>query len=566
MAKKISALYVDDASLRLVVTDGMRIQAWADLPLEPNLIKSNVVVNEAEVVAKIKQLFQTQKVTTKKVSVGISGLHCLTRPITLPQLPKEMLDEAVKREAQRALPVPLEQLYISWQTIPAPERKIQVFLTAIPRDTADSLLKALHQAGLEPGFMDIKPLLLARVVKEVTAGLVDVQTNDFDIAILTDGVPQPVRTIPFLDETLSWQEKLEMIKNELDRTITFYNSNNPENTLDASVPIFASGELADESELYQSLSEQLGHPVLPLPSPLEGREWFVPSRYMANIGLTVQKLSSGKVSGASVIDLNALPASYRLKPVSLTNILAPPVAAIATGLLAFLIVLTQGASADIASLRAQLDTNGQLLQQKLTQRQALVNSVVDLKNKVAELEASRADFTTALGSLREQSDGINSDLEATIDRLPDTISLSSVNHATSLLIISGRAPSESDILSYLMELNAYGRFSDINVTEISRISDEEMVFTLLGTPEKVAVGVSATEIAVGSLPASISVTSISSTDGALTIIGISPSEDEIISYLRALEASGKFSEIIIAKMTAIEGGGRDFSLVLKTGE
>ena len=42
-------------------------------------------------------------------------------------IPKEMLDEAVNREAERALPVPLKELYISWQSIPAPEGKTQVF-------------------------------------------------------------------------------------------------------------------------------------------------------------------------------------------------------------------------------------------------------------------------------------------------------------------------------------------------------------------------------------------------------------------------------------------------------
>ncbi|GAG99320.1 unnamed protein product, partial [marine sediment metagenome] len=139
-----------DASIRLMVTHDNRIRKWADLPLEPGLVKNSVVIKEAEVAAKIKQLFKDRKVKVKKVIVGLSGLHCLSRPITLPQLPKEMLDEAVRREAKRVLPVPLEQLYISWQTIPAPEGKIHVFLVAVPCKTADALLKVLRQAGLKP--------------------------------------------------------------------------------------------------------------------------------------------------------------------------------------------------------------------------------------------------------------------------------------------------------------------------------------------------------------------------------------------------------------------------------
>ncbi|GAI28594.1 unnamed protein product, partial [marine sediment metagenome] len=86
--------------------------------------------------------------------------------------------------------------------------------------------------------MDLKPLLLARVVKEATAVIVDVQPTEFDIVIMGDGVPQPIRTVPLPSEELSWQEKLPMIRDELDRTIKFYNSNNPEKPLVSTIPIF----------------------------------------------------------------------------------------------------------------------------------------------------------------------------------------------------------------------------------------------------------------------------------------------------------------------------------------
>ena len=56
MAKNIVTLYIDDDSLRLMVTQGKRVEKWAELPLEPGLIENTVVVKEAEVVAKIKEL------------------------------------------------------------------------------------------------------------------------------------------------------------------------------------------------------------------------------------------------------------------------------------------------------------------------------------------------------------------------------------------------------------------------------------------------------------------------------------------------------------------------------
>ncbi|MFC2051957.1 PilN domain-containing protein [Chloroflexota bacterium] len=566
MAEKIVTLYIDDTSLRLMVTQGKRIQEWAELPLEPGLIENTVVIKEAEVAAKIRQLFTVHKVRTTKVTVGVSGLHCLTRPITLPQLPRDMLDEAVKREAKRTLPIPLEQLYISWQTIPAPEGKTQVFLVAIPCKTADALLKTLQQVGLKPSFMDIKPLLLARVVKEPTAVIIDVQKAEFDIVIMADGIPQPIRTINFAEGALSWQEKMTTIKSELNRTIAFYDSNNPEKPLPSSVPIFALGDLAGESELWQDLSDEVGHPVLSVSSPLDFPNGFDLSHYMVNIGLAQQKLSHRGEVRASVVNLNALPASYLPKPISLTNILALPGAAVAAVLLIFLLVLIQTTSADIASLRVQLNSTDQILQRNLSQRQELSGKAAELEKKIAAIEASRSTFTAALSSLEKQSAAINHDLEATIRSLPTNISLSNISHAGSVLTISGRAPSEKHVLGYLMQLDASGRFGEITISNMSRVEGGGLDFTLVGSLRTEGKEVSSLEVALKSLPTTMSVTSFSSTSGTLTINGRSPGENEVLAYLKVLEASGKFSDITISSMTASQGGGMDFSLILTAGE
>jgi len=573
MAKKIVTLYIDDTSLRLMVTDGKQIKEWVDLSLEPGLIKDAAVIKEAEFVAKIKQLFEAQKVQDKKVMVGVSGLHCLTRPITLPQLPEAMLDEAVQREAGGVLPVPLEQLYISWQTIPAPEGKTQVFLVAVPRKMADDLVKALQQAELKPSFMSLKPLLLARVVKEETAVIVDVQTTEFDIVIVTDGVPQPVRTIPFAEDALSWQEKLAMIRSELYRTITFYDSNNPEEPLASSVPIFASGELVNEPELCQSLSDELGYPVVPLPSPLECPEELDLSRYSANIGLTVQ---SGKEAGPAVVSINALPAPYLPKPTSLANILTMSGAGIAVGVLIFGVMFVQSSAADIASMRAELKTTDLSVQRTLALRQKLTGDIAELEGQIAEAEKSRDRFTVLLDNLERQTAGVNGDLVVTMESLPIGMSLSNISHANNMLTIRGQAPRAKGVLSYVLRLDNSDRFGEIsipNMTSINTVSSnmtgpgsERMNFTLLPSLQPPSKWVSSTKAAIGELPGTVRVTSITSIDGTLTINGWTPLEDRILSYLQDLEATVKFLEINIASMTRVEDGGMDFSLVFKLGE
>jgi type IV pilus assembly protein PilM len=558
-AQKIVTLYIDDTSLRLLVTHGTQIVKWADLPLEPGWVKNAVVIEEAEVANAIKRLFKAKRVKKHKVVVGVSGLHCLSRPITLPELPKAILAEAVRQEAKRVLPVPPEQLYLSWLTIPAPEEKTRVFLVAMPRNTVDMLLKVLNKAGLKPYFIDLKPLLLARIAKETTAIIADVQSTEFDIVIMADGVPQPVRTVSLPSEAIFREKKLPMIQEELGRTIEFYNSNNQENPLVSTVPIFVSGELANEPELCQSLSSELGHPVLPLPSPLEFPSGLDTNRYMVNIGLALQRLSSKKKAKPSVDNINILPVPYQAERPSLTKVFAIPSAAIAIGLLVLLAMGIQKASADTDLLQRQLNS----MCIELSEKQALANDVDILEYKVADAEASLNSFTTALSNLEKQSNGVNGNLKMTMSSLPSNMNLKRIDYSSNMLIITGRSPSEKGILSYLDELNSSGKFAEITISNMTRIDDEWMDFTLLGNLDKQSTEVSGVEVVLKNLPTTISLVDVSYTDNALTVNGTSTDEDELLAYLQVLEASGKFSEVAITSMTKIDDEVMDFVLVLR---
>ena len=469
---KVVTLYIDDTSLRLLVAKGKQVEKWADLPLEPGLVKDGVVVDEVKVAAKIKQALKDQKVTAKKVIAGLSGLRCVSRPITLPQLPKAMLAEAIRREAARVMPLPLEQLYLLWQILPVPGEQIQVFLVGLSRNAADAMIKTLRRAGLDPYIMDIKPLALARVVNEATAIIVDVGSTELDIVIMVDGVPQ-LRTLALPSEALSLSQKLPTIKEELDRTIKFYNSSQPEKPLDPDISIFVSGELAQDSEACQSLASELKYSVLPLSFPVQCPEGLAPSRYMVNIGLALKEVSLPRAkANFSVVDFNALPEVYRPEALSLTKFLIVPAIIIAIGLLGYLAMLVQSANADTASLQAQLDITTQLVMQKHAEQQSQKKEIAELEGKVAELGVTYKSFFTVLNNFGRQREIVNGDLKVTASTLVvSNVDLSSVTHASAKLTISGIASRESGVLAYATALRKSGRFSQVIVSSIEKTGD-----------------------------------------------------------------------------------------------
>lgn len=287
---------------------------------------------------------------------------------------------------------------------------------------------------------------------------------------------------------------------------------------------------------------------------------------MANIGLAFQATSAKEKPGATAITLNALPAAYRTRAVSLANVLVLPGAIVAISLLAFLVVFNQGVSADIVSINTRLSNTTTQLQQKQAQQRTLSAKVTELQKKVEGVKASRDGLTEVLGILEKQAEATDRDLATALEALPQSVNMSSIRHISNVLTITGISPDEKQLSSYIAKLDRSGRFGNVAITEMTRNESGKIDFTLVGTLQTQTIGASSMEVALGSLPIGVNLTSVNPDKGTLAIDGVAPNADKVFSYLKALEASGKFSEITVTRMTSAPEGKMSFSLVLKTGE
>jgi len=467
MASNATSLYISDNGIQLMVTRGKRITKLADVPLDINLNEISGGEKEEELVDKIRLLFRSNRISDKKVILGISGLQCLTRPLSLPELPKAMLDEAITREAKRVLPISLEQLYLSWQIISSSEGKIDVYLVAIPKNIADNILNILHRAGIKPYLMDIKPLALSRVCQEATAVIIDVQPKEFDIIIMVNGIPQPLRTVPFPREYLAMDDRISIVKDEFRRTIQFYNSNNPENPIAPSTTIYVSGELVDEQEIMDSMAEELGYRVAPLTSPLKCVKQLDPSHHMTNIGLALKELVKG--AGPLVPNFNTMPVPYQPKQIPRERLMAIPAAAAAVGLIVMLVITVQNAAADIDEAQRQLDLNQIRLEKEQAEKQELTASISQLESKLASTQNARQKYVYVLESISVGGTEMNDDLSAVVDNVVTDLYLNNVGHSGKQVSLSGEAKTEQEIFKYVRILQDTGRFKEITISSVSLI-------------------------------------------------------------------------------------------------
>lgn len=447
MAKRVTTLFIRDTSINLLVMKGEKIEKWASSPLEPGLVSQGLIVDEAQVADKVKQVLSETGATANKVTIGLSGHDSLYRIITLPELPDAVLPEAVRREAQRTIPTPLEEVYFSYQRLPSQTKgENRVFLATFPRNLVDALIRTLRQAGVKAYVMDLAPLALSRITNEPRAIIVNARLDHLDVIVLGDRLPQVIRRLALPGEAESLEERLPLIAEEFNRTVSFYNSGHIERPLDATVPVFVCGDLAEAPDMWPSVVSGAAYKVSALPSPVAVPEGLNTNQFMVNIGLALKELLPEK-EGAnfSIVDFNALPAAYVPPRFSIVRVLTPVVTVIGVGLIILAVILIMNNRASIAALKpevASAETRVTQLQRDVTQLGASIASAKGtadvLSNTLVDIARGRA---VILDDLRE------------INRLAgQSVTLGSVSHTGSSVTISGGASDVDHIFRYARDL------------------------------------------------------------------------------------------------------------------
>ncbi len=468
MAKRVTTLFIRDTSINLLVMKGEQVEKWASLPLEPGLVSQGLIVDEEQVADKVKQIFKETGANTSKVITALSGDDSLYRIITLPELPEAVLPEAIRREAKRTIPTPLEDVYYSYQRLSSLTRgESRIFLVTFPRNLTDALVRTLRQAGVKPYIMDLAPLALSRIPDEPRAIIVNARLDHLDVAVIADRLPQVIRRLSLPGETESLEERLPLIAEEFNRTVAFYNSSHVENPLDTTVPVFVCGDLVEEPETWQSVVGGAGYQVSALSSPVESPEGFNPHEFMVNIGLALKELLVEK-EGAnfSIVNFNALPEAYVPPSFSIVRVLLPVVTVIGIGLIIIAVILILNNRASIEAKRSDVtDTES-----KVTQ---LEEEIATLNGKIGPAEATADGLNAQLTAMERERATFHEDLTQ-IERLAgEQVILNNINHGGGSVAVTGTASNENAIFRYAEDLRALTdvtkelRFSQVWISSIT---------------------------------------------------------------------------------------------------
>jgi len=468
MAKRVTTLFIRDTSINLLVMKGNQIEKWASLPLEPGLVSQGLVTDETQVADRVKQLFKETGAKTSKVTIALSGHDSLYRIITLPELPEAVLPEAVRREVQRTIPTPLEEVYYSYQRLPSQTKgEHRIFLATFPRDLVDALVRTLRQAGIRPPVMDLAPLALSRIPNEPRAIIVNARLDHLDVIAIADRLPQVIRRLALPGEANSLEERLPLIAEEFNRTVSFYNSGHLEHPLDAKVPVFVCGDLAEVPDMWPSVVGGAAYKISALPSPVPVPDGFSTNQFMVNIGLALRQLLEDK-EGAnfSLVNFNALPEAYVPPSFSIFRVLIPVIAVVGIGLIVLVLILIMNNRASIATLTPQVTA----LESTVTQLQ---RDITTLNGQIASTKGTADALSNTLVGIERGRAIILSDLREVTRLAGQSVALGTVSHTGSSVTISGTTTNVDYIFRYARALRESQeapndpRFSSVWITSIT---------------------------------------------------------------------------------------------------
>lgn len=168
-------------------------------------LDTDVIVETAQI---LKQLVSRSGATTKKAVVSLPNNVVFISVIEMPSLSEKELKQAIEWEARRYVPMPLEDVTLSWSVLSEPrdQGKLQVLLTAVPTSVIENYLKMFRLAGLEPQALEIEALALIRSLvgnRKDSFLIIDIGSRNTSLNLVDKGFLRLSRNLTVGGETIT---------------------------------------------------------------------------------------------------------------------------------------------------------------------------------------------------------------------------------------------------------------------------------------------------------------------------------------------------------------------------
>ncbi|MDP3741002.1 MAG: type IV pilus assembly protein PilM [bacterium] len=162
----------------------------------------------AETASILKKLLAEAEVTSKKAVASLPNNIVFVSVIEMPGVSEKEMKDAVQWEARRYIPMPLEEVTLSWSMIgPATNGEPhKVLLTAVPTSVIDNYIKMFKLAGIIPLALEIEALALIRClvgVRKDSFFIIDIGARNTSLNLIEKGFLRLSRNLPIGGDSIT---------------------------------------------------------------------------------------------------------------------------------------------------------------------------------------------------------------------------------------------------------------------------------------------------------------------------------------------------------------------------
>lgn len=198
--KDLVGIDIGSSSIKLVqlwqTKDGYQLLNVGMVPLPPEAIVDNSLMDTAAVVDAVKNLVASLGIKSKDVVCSISGNAVIIRKILVPTMTSEELEDQIAWEAEQYIPFDIKDVHLDFQVL-GPDSidpgKMQVLLVASKKDIINDYSSVFADAGLNLAVMDVDGFALQNAWElnstEFTGqvlALVNIGASSININIIKD--------------------------------------------------------------------------------------------------------------------------------------------------------------------------------------------------------------------------------------------------------------------------------------------------------------------------------------------------------------------------------------------
>ncbi|XOU93997.1 MAG: type IV pilus assembly protein PilM [Candidatus Kerfeldbacteria bacterium] len=186
---------------------------------KPTLVTYGVSSGDRQATKEIHQnispdliyLMQQARTTTTNVVGALPTSSVFSTIIDFPKMPTKEIDSAIKWEARKLIPLPLEKMSLHWHILPTvgktkDDDSIKVILSAAPTETTTKYLKIFKAANLSLLSLETEIKALQRSLltpTDKTSLIIDIGANNTNMIIYDNNLPLLNKNIDIGGETLT---------------------------------------------------------------------------------------------------------------------------------------------------------------------------------------------------------------------------------------------------------------------------------------------------------------------------------------------------------------------------